>query len=447
MVVGIWNASSCVTPEKKKLSIDYYTARCCARGRPIIVEWERDARHSAGLSLVRVRPSDCSPSPRRSVCINSQRPGAPHRLTDSLCWHKRYLHASSVRGSLGRRVHGFFVNAEESGCKRTRRSLRCGRATGALRPPTAARYGPRRNFRLQKCTPAPKRDAPARAATGAIQLRTMHRPVRRVRYTDSRTHAYVPYSTHARRVRALCNHNYFLMFVIDSSFVHLRIFGGNVIIWYHGVGLTMESEGGHRKTKQENPFSVGSFVLSWQITWCYMISRIWRWNRKVLYDKERERRIEKGEMKVRRGEGRGGKRNRTKIKIESQGRSNAHVSSDDPNRGNTIATATGRFRDKRGRRAGLAAIPNTTPFVYGLTIKRQVSPFSLRDQLRRAGASIKAITKLGSDCGGRHWQQREGAAFSFTTAASARAACRSAAAGNPIAMKRRRASTDFTDYA
>ncbi|GBP07394.1 hypothetical protein EVAR_4769_1 [Eumeta japonica] len=25
---------------------------CCARGRPIIVEWERDARHSAGLSLV-----------------------------------------------------------------------------------------------------------------------------------------------------------------------------------------------------------------------------------------------------------------------------------------------------------------------------------------------------------------------------------------------------------
>ncbi|GBP83381.1 hypothetical protein EVAR_91054_1 [Eumeta japonica] len=26
---------------------------CAARGRPIIVEWERDARHSAGLSLVR----------------------------------------------------------------------------------------------------------------------------------------------------------------------------------------------------------------------------------------------------------------------------------------------------------------------------------------------------------------------------------------------------------
>ncbi|GBP14860.1 hypothetical protein EVAR_75444_1 [Eumeta japonica] len=27
-----------------------FTCRCCARGRPIIVEWERDARHSAGLS-------------------------------------------------------------------------------------------------------------------------------------------------------------------------------------------------------------------------------------------------------------------------------------------------------------------------------------------------------------------------------------------------------------
>ncbi|GBP19943.1 hypothetical protein EVAR_11333_1 [Eumeta japonica] len=30
---------------------------CCARGRPIIVEWERDARHSAGLSLVRKKPA------------------------------------------------------------------------------------------------------------------------------------------------------------------------------------------------------------------------------------------------------------------------------------------------------------------------------------------------------------------------------------------------------
>ncbi|GBP18340.1 hypothetical protein EVAR_14733_1 [Eumeta japonica] len=32
--------------------------KCCARGRPIIVEWERDARHSAGLSLVRNNAAD-----------------------------------------------------------------------------------------------------------------------------------------------------------------------------------------------------------------------------------------------------------------------------------------------------------------------------------------------------------------------------------------------------
>ncbi|GBP49699.1 hypothetical protein EVAR_33453_1 [Eumeta japonica] len=32
---------------------------CCARGRPIIVEWERDARHSAGLSLVRCNKIHC----------------------------------------------------------------------------------------------------------------------------------------------------------------------------------------------------------------------------------------------------------------------------------------------------------------------------------------------------------------------------------------------------
>ncbi|GBP35802.1 A disintegrin and metalloproteinase with thrombospondin motifs 18 [Eumeta japonica] len=32
---------------------------CCARGRPIIVEWERDARHSAGLSRSWCRGGDC----------------------------------------------------------------------------------------------------------------------------------------------------------------------------------------------------------------------------------------------------------------------------------------------------------------------------------------------------------------------------------------------------
>ncbi|GBP72125.1 hypothetical protein EVAR_49308_1 [Eumeta japonica] len=51
-----------VSPEGKRFTVRYvadtdgYRIRseeCCARGRPIIVEWERDARHSAGLSLVR----------------------------------------------------------------------------------------------------------------------------------------------------------------------------------------------------------------------------------------------------------------------------------------------------------------------------------------------------------------------------------------------------------
>ncbi|GBP84361.1 hypothetical protein EVAR_87512_1 [Eumeta japonica] len=37
----------------KSSHTDELLRECCARGRPIIVEWERDARHSAGLSLVR----------------------------------------------------------------------------------------------------------------------------------------------------------------------------------------------------------------------------------------------------------------------------------------------------------------------------------------------------------------------------------------------------------
>ncbi|GBP12004.1 hypothetical protein EVAR_5849_1 [Eumeta japonica] len=39
---------TCYLEDRESGSIE-----CCARGRPIIVEWERDARHSAGLSLVR----------------------------------------------------------------------------------------------------------------------------------------------------------------------------------------------------------------------------------------------------------------------------------------------------------------------------------------------------------------------------------------------------------
>ncbi|GBP60642.1 hypothetical protein EVAR_88369_1 [Eumeta japonica] len=41
-----------LTP-KAFILCDEFVDGCCARGRPIIVEWERDARHSAGLSLVR----------------------------------------------------------------------------------------------------------------------------------------------------------------------------------------------------------------------------------------------------------------------------------------------------------------------------------------------------------------------------------------------------------
>ncbi|GBP29243.1 hypothetical protein EVAR_20606_1 [Eumeta japonica] len=51
---------------------------CCARGRPIIVEWERDARHSAGLSLVRSPiPADGEDGTRQPSDHNGGRRGAP----------------------------------------------------------------------------------------------------------------------------------------------------------------------------------------------------------------------------------------------------------------------------------------------------------------------------------------------------------------------------------
>ncbi|GBP67230.1 Epoxide hydrolase 3 [Eumeta japonica] len=46
------------------LDVEYYKYRFgkpMLRGRPIIVEWERDARHSAGLSLVRNNSLHCEP--------------------------------------------------------------------------------------------------------------------------------------------------------------------------------------------------------------------------------------------------------------------------------------------------------------------------------------------------------------------------------------------------
>ncbi|GBP64908.1 hypothetical protein EVAR_49201_1 [Eumeta japonica] len=44
--------SRAFAPRRRTLRV-VWVGRSAARGRPIIVEWERDARHSAGLSLVR----------------------------------------------------------------------------------------------------------------------------------------------------------------------------------------------------------------------------------------------------------------------------------------------------------------------------------------------------------------------------------------------------------
>ncbi|GBP69920.1 hypothetical protein EVAR_83238_1 [Eumeta japonica] len=60
--------------------------QCCARGRPIIVEWERDARHSAGLSLVRqadTKTIHYFPWPFRPYGYSGRIADAP-RYTDNL---------------------------------------------------------------------------------------------------------------------------------------------------------------------------------------------------------------------------------------------------------------------------------------------------------------------------------------------------------------------------
>ncbi|GBP31666.1 hypothetical protein EVAR_84112_1 [Eumeta japonica] len=49
-----------VSSKIQRLFTNWRPIVCCARGRPIIVEWERDARHSAGLSLVRSGSSQCT---------------------------------------------------------------------------------------------------------------------------------------------------------------------------------------------------------------------------------------------------------------------------------------------------------------------------------------------------------------------------------------------------
>ncbi|GBP36197.1 hypothetical protein EVAR_4342_1 [Eumeta japonica] len=50
---------------------------CAARGRPIIVEWERDARHSAGLSLVRTGSCARAEIITTTVTKNDRVPNVP----------------------------------------------------------------------------------------------------------------------------------------------------------------------------------------------------------------------------------------------------------------------------------------------------------------------------------------------------------------------------------
>ncbi|GBP85893.1 Putative uncharacterized transposon-derived protein F52C9.6 [Eumeta japonica] len=63
--------------------------KCCARGRPIIVEWERDARHSAGLSLVRqhtllAQPVTEENFPRVYHELKAQRETVGHEMDEDL---------------------------------------------------------------------------------------------------------------------------------------------------------------------------------------------------------------------------------------------------------------------------------------------------------------------------------------------------------------------------
>ncbi|GBP52241.1 hypothetical protein EVAR_83102_1 [Eumeta japonica] len=72
-----------------KWAIAIMTFQCCARGRPIIVEWERDARHSAGLSLVRGgagRPRQGATSRERT----RSRDRCIKRVHTSVSWHRPF---------------------------------------------------------------------------------------------------------------------------------------------------------------------------------------------------------------------------------------------------------------------------------------------------------------------------------------------------------------------
>ncbi|GBP35426.1 hypothetical protein EVAR_94877_1 [Eumeta japonica] len=98
--------------------------RCCARGRPIIVEWERDARHSAGLSLVR-------------FVAMSVRCRAPRTFRDLLQYDAERVRRRKVCGYNARRkLCNAVLNARAglAGCRRNIYLYRRGVPTDAHPP-------------------------------------------------------------------------------------------------------------------------------------------------------------------------------------------------------------------------------------------------------------------------------------------------------------------------
>ncbi|GBP17390.1 hypothetical protein EVAR_8754_1 [Eumeta japonica] len=71
--------------------------KCCARGRPIIVEWERDARHSAGPSPAR-RPIATLPSVTFLISDSQPQPNLRR------CHVKKETHANSIIKINGRNL-------------------------------------------------------------------------------------------------------------------------------------------------------------------------------------------------------------------------------------------------------------------------------------------------------------------------------------------------------
>ncbi|GBP71387.1 hypothetical protein EVAR_20487_1 [Eumeta japonica] len=85
------------------------TPLCCARGRPIIVEWERDARHSAGLSLVRLTTrTDWFREKNLPLLIPARGEGEVHRLFLKQCFAEGFL-INSARCALANPFHLLYL--------------------------------------------------------------------------------------------------------------------------------------------------------------------------------------------------------------------------------------------------------------------------------------------------------------------------------------------------